>query len=79
MAYQNTFRIYCVICLHDPSNNEFSYLVITTGGGLTWFDRKSCPPMVQKFLEVHNSRDYCLLLDWHNYVVFCEHIPPPYG
>lgn len=71
----NIFRIYCVHCLNDPATGDYSYLVTTTGGGLNFFRKETAPPIVHKFLTDHNSPDYCLFLDWHNYVVFSEPIP----
>ena len=71
----NIFRIYACVCMSDPNYGGYSYLVITTGGGLNFFTRETLPLSVDKFLSDHNSEDYCLLLGWNNYCVFSEKIP----
>lgn len=71
----NIFKIYSVHCLNDPQTGDYSYLVTTTGGGLNYFSAATCPEMVRKFLTDHNRSEYCLFLDWHNYVVFAEPVP----
>ena len=71
----NIFRIYAVMCMNDPHTGDYSYLVVTTGGGLNYFTRATLPMAVEKFLSDHNSQDFCLLLGWNNYCVFSEKIP----
>lgn len=72
---EKTFRIYCVHCLSDPASGDYCYLVMSTGGGLNFFRKETAPPIVHRFLIEHNSQDFCLLLNWPNYVVFSEPIP----
>ena len=72
-----TFRIYSVLCLHDPFSDKYSYIVETTGGGLNYFFGELVPPMVTQFLKLHNEKQFCVFLDWHNYIVYAEPVPLP--
>lgn len=69
------FRVYSVLCLNNRSTGEYSYLVLTTGGLLSYFTRADLPAMVQKFLDLHNKQENVLLLDWQSYIVFSESVP----
>lgn len=79
MAFDEYFKIYSVLCLHNPFDNKYSYVVQTTGGGLSYFSRELCPSMVLKFLELHNKQEFCVFLDWHNYIVYADPVPLPEG
>lgn len=79
MAFDQVFRIYSVLCLHNPFDDKYSYVVQTTGGGLSYYMHELCPPMVKKFLELHNEQQYCVFLDWHNYIVYADPVPIPGG
>lgn len=79
MAFDEYFRIYSVLCLNNPHSGEYSYVVQTTGGGLSFFSKDMVPAMVTKFLKMHNEHQFCVFLDWHNYIVYADPVPLPDG
>lgn len=76
MGFEEYFRIYSVLCLNNRETGDYSYIVQTTGCGLTFFgSRTNVPAMVKRFLELHNKQEYCVFLDWHNYIVYADPVP----
>lgn len=72
---ESYFKVYSVLCLNNRNSGDYTYLVLTTGGGLDYFTSENLPSLVRKFLDLHNKQENVLLLDWQSYIVFSETVP----
>lgn len=69
------FRVYSILCMNNIHTGEYSYLVQSNDGLLSYFTSNELPAICRKFLELHNEQRFVLLLDWQNYLVYADPIP----
>ena len=72
---ESFFKVYSVLCLNNRATGDYTYLVLTTGGGLSYFTSSDLPAMVKKFLQMNNDHEHVFLLDWQSYIVFADQVP----